>query len=96
MDSSSQLYSKPQEPLSFSFFSFCTLQSIMRSGNPQPAEQPGTKYSQRHGKAALGLKGRWGNLGTAELHCMLSAIVQISTNGGAGAQSSACKPHALD
>lgn len=96
MDSSSQLYSKPQEPLSFSFFSFCTLQSIMRSGNPQPAEQPGTKYSQRHGKAVLGLKGRWGNLGTAELHCMLSVIVQISTNGGAGAQSSACKPHALD
>lgn len=41
-----------------------------------------TRYSQRHGKAALRLKGRWGNLGTAETHCMLSAIVQISISDG--------------
>lgn len=62
----------------------------MQPGSPQPSEQSGTQYSQRHGKAALRLRDR-------ETEAQQSCTA-LSVQAGAdevGAQGSACNPHAL-
>lgn len=64
--------------------------SVMQPGSPQPSEQSGTRYSQRHGKAVLRLRGR-----ETEAQQSCTALSgQVGTDE-VGAQGSACNPHAL-